>query len=969
MRSPPSAALLFPVLATVLAGVAPAQLTVSQFSGVNPGDEYGRAVAVIGDVDGDLVPDVAMGIPGDDTGGNDAGAVEIHSGADGTIITRLFGSRAGERFGAALASAGDFDGDGRADLIAGAPTAAGLVRVVSGADGSDLLLVTGGAGDQLGTAVAGDADFDNDGFSDVAMGAPGAGGRGQVRLYSGRNGRLLQTLSGNFPGDRFGAALATLPDIDGDGNDEVLVGIPGLDAGGVDAGGARIYSPNGRPLREWTGDAAGDGFGSAVARGGDIDGDGVSEALVGAPFNDAAAPDGGQVSALSGADGTRISVWFGRRDNDNFGTAVSGGQDLDGDNSPDVMVGVPGRDTAGLDAGAVEVFAGFDARPLYEIHGTAAGDGLGTAVDLGDDTNSDGYADMVAGMPGNDTGGADAGAAWLRSQNPYDGVAALLSRADAGTDGKLGGTLAITGDVNGDGTADYVSGARHDNGQLGSLWVYSGLDQSVLHTFWGDAPGDSLGTAVASAGDVDGDGLDDIIAGAWHEQSFTFANGMARVYSGATGAVLHTFYGTSYRDHMGTAVGGIGDVDGDGVPDLAVGLGIRFRNTEEGSVWVYSGATGNKLYEVDGKFNFEWFGWKLAALHGDLNGDGVPDFIAAGPQYLPQVTGPGLVRAISGVDGAVLYSVAGIALGDRFGNSLHGLGDIDDDGAPDFVVGATEDDVGAPDAGAARVYSGATGALLAQWVGENAGDRFGAVGSGGDADGDGLDDIAVGATGYDGPAGADAGRIYIYSSRTFALLVTIEGTQSSIDFGVTTNILPDTDGDGYGEVVAGAQLADDNGMDSGRIEVFTSLAASQPGSARTFGIGCATADGKLMRLAVEARPQLGRRADVSVRAGPASSVGLIAIGDSATQWSGVPLPLALGPAAPACSLTTNMRLTIPVGFDALGQARVPLGVPANAGLLGAVLYMQFAAVSPGANPLGVALSDTAEIRIGELHSL
>src|SRR5215510_13005486 len=144
-----------------------------------------------------------------------------------------------------------------------------------------------------------------------------------------------------------------------------------------------------------------------------------------------------------------------------------------------------------------------------------------------------------------------------------------------GTPGdQLGVAVAGAGDVNGDGFADVIAGATDGVGngdEPGTAIVYSGLDGAVLYRFVGDFDGDAFGTAVAGAGDVDRDGFDDVIVGARYDDHTAIFSGAVKVYSGKTGAVLHAFYGDGEGDRLGYSVAGAGDVNGDGFADIVAG--------------------------------------------------------------------------------------------------------------------------------------------------------------------------------------------------------------------------------------------------------------------------------------------------------------------------------------------------------------------------------------------------------------
>ena len=262
---------------------------IRRVTGLSAAERFGAAVASIGDVNGDLVPDFAVGAPGG--GGNSAGAVRVYSGQDGSQITALgrTGSTFRDNLGASVAALGDVDGDGVPDFAAGAPGADrtnsgtgvtyGRVLWISGKDGTLLRSVDGKAASGVfGEAISACGDQDGDGVTDLLVGARGAKGVGQATIFSSRSGRKLFTVTGITPRGFFGIGVAGLDDIDGDGRAEIAVGSE-LGGGG---GEVVVISPGKEQLLFIHRGAPNDLVGDFIARAGDLDGDGQTELLVGA---------------------------------------------------------------------------------------------------------------------------------------------------------------------------------------------------------------------------------------------------------------------------------------------------------------------------------------------------------------------------------------------------------------------------------------------------------------------------------------------------------------------------------------------------------------------------------------------------------------------------------------------------------------------------------------------------------------
>jgi len=398
---------------------------------------------------------------------------------------------------------------------------------------------------------------------------------------------------------------------------------------------------------------------------------------------------------------------------------------------------------------------------LHVFHGAAAEDRLGISVQGAGDVNGDGYGDLIAGAHQADYGASNAGSAEVRSGK--DG--SLLFRFDGAASGDaFGRSVSGAGDVNNDGYADLIVGAHlSDAGgaDAGLARVFSGRDGSVLFTFFGDDPGDQLGRSVSGAGDVDGDGHADLIVGAYRDDDGGADAGSARVFSGASGQVLFTHHGDAAGDAMGFAVSGAGDVDGDGFADVLAGaFGDDDQGSSCGSARLLAGPAGAPLSTWFGDAAGDWFG---AAVSGgaDATGDGIPDLLIGAYGADAQGSLSGAARLISGGDGAVARDLAGGSAGDLFGISVALSGDLDGDGRSELLVGAERDDDGGTDAGSASLFSGDGGFLLFRLDGEDAGDRFGfSVGPASDVNGDGRPDLIAGAhADDDGGSGAGSARV------------------------------------------------------------------------------------------------------------------------------------------------------------------------------------------------------------------
>lgn len=352
------------------------------------------------------------------------------------------------------------------------------------------------------------------------------------------------------------------------------------------------------------------------------------------------------------------------------------------------------------------------------------------------------------------------------------------------------------GDIDGDGLDDLiVASPSFDTGdsiRRGKTIIISGGTGAELWSLLGtQIPGVfAAGGRVSRIGDVDGDGVEDFA------HQVVRANGQStsyiRVDSGATFTEIYRVGPTVPIGHFGnTGIAGGTDLSGDGIPDLVV-VDDNFDgiNVLEGIVYAYSGLDGALLWEVTGAIAGQRLGGSLACP-GDLNGDGHADVIVDS-----DISGSfGEVHVLSGLDGSELYSLTGGYSRAFMGQSMSWVGDWDQDGLNDFLVSSSDPEF-SPQNGFGIVYRGFDGLELARFespVGDN---HFGRrVGGVGDVDGDGFVDAAVSA-----PANSisqDPPAVYLYSGRTHEMLSKIQGSLPLISFGeLVLSQGPDNNGDG-----------------------------------------------------------------------------------------------------------------------------------------------------------------------------
>ncbi len=402
-------------------------------------------------------------------------------------------------------------------------------------------------------------------------------------------------------------------------------------------------------------------FGQSVASAGDVNGDGYDDVIVGAQYN-------GEGRAYIFFGGTAIDtipdvVLTYRITNDRFGYSVAGAGDMNGDGYADVIVGAYQSGPLGLDSGHVYIYFGgvsMDTVPDVTLGGGPA-DSFGKSVACAGDVNGDGYSDVIIGANGNDANGLDCGRAYI-----------------------------------------LFGGATVDN-----------IPDVIIS---GTVLVEDLGNSVAGAGDVNNDGYDDVIVGAFANDLVGGNNGgRAYLYLGGSpmnNVVDVTFSGIGSFDYFGTCVAGAGDVNNDGYDDILISA--QTSPAQQGRVSLYfGGAAMNNVPDLTlrGEGTTNLFGWSLAGA-GDINGDGFSDFIIGAWGYASSAGKAYIYFGAALPDTIPDLTFLGEASGDRFGGSVSSAGDVNGDGHPDAIVGAFYG--GATDVGRAYLYQSSGGPLPIQ---------------------------------------------------------------------------------------------------------------------------------------------------------------------------------------------------------------------------------------------------------------
>ncbi len=447
---------------------------------------------------------------------------------------------------------------------------------------------------------------------------------------------------------------------------------------------------------------------------------------------------------------------------DRLGVSVGPAGDFDGDGAPDLAVGASSAGEDPLDGGLAYVVFGGEGVGTVDLSdpGDAAvsfsaapsGALAGRSARAAGDVDGDGAVDLVVGDPFADAAAGAAYVVWGGA--PVSGVlgsdGAGFTIAGGGAEATLGVEVSGGGDVNGDGLADVIVGAPFGLDvavQSGRAYVVFGkadedpVDVAALGGGGFSLVGENIdnwaGLSVAAAGDVNDDGLDDVIIGAPRDYDFSLISGRAYVVFGKADSdalALGDLRGAGFAidadieaEYLGWDVAGVGDVDGDGLPDVVVG-GPRSDgpagNTSGQAFVVFGkanasdvsvGALGSAGFVIHGEAEGDQAGFAVAGA-GDINGDGLADLLVGAPQ--PPFTGAGAGRAYvvygkadtGDVNLASLgtsgITMEGEAAEDQAGFHIAGVGDVNADGYPDVMVGAPDADPNGESSGRAYVVFG-----------------------------------------------------------------------------------------------------------------------------------------------------------------------------------------------------------------------------------------------------------------------
>lgn len=726
------------------------------------------------------------------------------------------------------------------------------------------VMVLASASAEFGWSVHSAGDLNGDGYSDAVVGAPqyssGELNEGGAFVYYGSPTGLTATpdviLESDQAGANFGWSVAHAGDVNGDGFSDLIVGAIywESEAAQEDEGAVFVYYGSATGITNvpdiiLQSNVAFQYMGWSVDGAGDLNGDGYSDIIVGSNIgSNGSNINEGLVWVFRGT-ATGLTNAFAHRLEQNqngaqFGSAVAGAGDINGDGLDDVVIGAHRYDLncpAPCDDGAVFIYYGNNinmGRPLYAgvgglvnppfsqvFNSLGTSNNTGWSVAAAGDVNGDGFGDIIVGDWRDNIGG----------QN-NEGIALVFHGSGAGlnttpatiiqnnlSNSWLGRSVSSAGDLNGDGYADVLVGAsQYFVGATilqGAVYIHLGGPTGISPTFFiryaGGTGGSLLGESVSVLGDINGDGYSDIIAGAYRQG----IGGAARTYLGgpyviaptapATGTIVPLTQAPGLANSFtGTSVANAGDVNGDGYSDLLVGAPEASNGAaNEGMAYLYYGsATGTAAtpdLTLEMNIANARFGYSVATA-GDVDGDGYADVIIGAPQS------GGIGRAYifrggaGGLSTAPALTLSGTAAS-LFGHAVSTAGDVNGDGFSDVLIGA-------PVAGTVTVHLGSAAGTIATphivITGPQPGSYFGySVATAGDVNGTGFSDIIVGAPDLsNGEAGE--GAAYAYHGSDTGLVATEswvrEGNLAGARFGASVAGVGDVNGDGFFDALVGA---------------------------------------------------------------------------------------------------------------------------------------------------------------------
>ncbi|HMJ07205.1 MAG TPA: FG-GAP-like repeat-containing protein, partial [Chthoniobacterales bacterium] len=398
---------------------------------------------------------------------------------------------------------------------------------------------------------------------------------------------IIREFDGESANDQFGWIARKLGDVDGDSVADFVTSAPYHSTGGKNAGRVYVYSTaTGKLVWQQDGEAE-DTLGSGLESAGDTNGDGIPDVI-------ASGPPHGVVFIYSGKDGrVLLSLKSQSQSPEAFGQHVAGVGDVNQDGFADVIIGAPPPPTTpGKGIGHAYVYSGKDGKLLLTLNGQSEGDRFGNSV-AGSSKGKQTFLVVSA---------AKAGPLKRGRVFVYDSLTTKPKFVIEGdeTASALGAMfLSVVGDIDGDATPDIYASDWQNAAKgpaTGRVYIHSGKDGRRLLTLTGETEGEGFGTCPAPAGDVDHDGQDDLIVGAWQFAGAATSAGKASLFSGKDGTLMKSYTCRIPGDTFGFDAVGMSDIDGDGTDDLLITSGYSgIHGYHSGRVFlISSGVRPNK---------------------------------------------------------------------------------------------------------------------------------------------------------------------------------------------------------------------------------------------------------------------------------------------------------------------------------------------------------------------------------------
>jgi hypothetical protein len=889
--------------------VDPVSLTAGDTLVGDSASYFASSAFSAGDVNGDGYSDMVIGAQAYDNGETDEGAIFVYYGSSNgfvsTYLAIIESNVSGSLLGYSVSTACDANGDGISDVVAGAPGYQGtgaafiFLGTLNGLDTiPDTILTSFLAGSYFGLSVSGVGDVNNDGFSDILIGAMFGSnpesGEGLAMLYYGgscpisveayhnltdslprpnRVGyvrKLCLTdpliIEQNISSAGFGSTVSAAADINGDGYSDVI--IQSFDGQGVGASylyygdSIGVSSPTTIPLaNSYVRDPSHFGEnGSSVVSVGDVDGDGFADVAVarygGSAYRPFAYIFHGTPNGLSinspdilsreenkGYQSTAAdsNAWSNIPDMQFVAEyTVGSAGDWNGDGFADVMVGRACEDSAQQQRGILIYFgslAGVDSLADDTVWFGNYFSQLDFPFSSTGDVNGDGYSDVFVGAPDDSLNGPfDVGAVYsfYGHPTPPDSSNPTILTCDS-SDAVFGFQIACVGDLNSDGFGDFVAGAGGYNGGLGAFFLYygaeTGLDSVTPYIISAPIGQDTgFGLVPAGAGDLNGDGYEDLAVGVplFSNNAQTVAEGSVFVYYGSDTGLVTTAFTLieSNQDSafMGSGVSSAGDVNGDGFGDLLVGI-PRYDHgqVDEGAAFLYFGDSigiDTSNYQIlDSDIPSQTIGLRVGSA-GDLNGDGFGDIVLGTNLFVSVGISEGALVYLGSPTGADTTTKMMFSSGQdsfRLGTSVTSLGDVNADGYDELAIGVPYYSSSQQHEGAVYIYHGSDtgiGTIPTAIVKSNQAEAtLGTSVFGGDVNGDGYNDLIAGAL-FDSTSFSNEGAVWVYLGSSNGIDTTpifignsgIAGANMGLS--VSTG---DLNGDSYADVCASAHYYPNGG--------------------------------------------------------------------------------------------------------------------------------------------------------------